>query len=70
MISVIQTDIVEQLEQARLNFSNQFGGLPGAARYDNEMISLAIPVNISQSRVLNAPGLKGAFFGYQSARPI
>ena len=24
-------------------------------------------MNISQSRVLNAPGLKGAFFGYQSA---
>ena len=67
MISVIQTDIVEQLEQARLNFSNQFGGLPGTARYDSEMISLAIPVNISQSRVLNAPGLKGAFFAYQSA---
>ena len=67
MISVIQADVVERFEQARLNFSNQFGQLPGSVRYDSQMISSAVPDSISRSQVLNAPGLRGAFFGYQSA---
>ena len=32
MIAVIETDVNEKLQQARLNFSNQFGQLPGEGK--------------------------------------
>ena len=67
MIAVIETDVNEKLQQARLNFSNQFGQLPGKVRYDSAAISSAVPRKISNSQILNSPEIRAAYLGYQSA---
>ena len=67
MIRVAQSDLVERLELAKVNFKNLFGALPGGYTFDADFISDAIPPEIGQAVVLRSPALVGGYERYKAA---
>ena len=66
LIRVTQTDVEERLEQAKVNFLAIFG-LPAGTNYAEAKISNAVPADITDAVIENAPALKAQYATYQSA---
>jgi outer membrane protein TolC len=66
-ILVMETEINEQLEQARLNFMNSFGRLPDSAKYNQVFVSSLVPASVSDDMGLNAPAVKAEYAAYLAA---
>lgn len=67
MIRVAQSDLDERLELAKVNFKNFFGDLPGKRTFEADLISDAIPSEITQAVVLGSPALVGGYESYKAA---
>jgi outer membrane protein TolC len=67
MIRVAQSDLVERLELSKVNFKNLFGDLPRKRTFEADLISDAIPSEITQAVVLGSPALVGGYEGYNAA---
>ena len=67
LIRVTQTDVEERLEQAKVNFLAIFGSLPAGTNYAEAKISNAVPADITDAVIENAPALKAQYATYQSA---
>jgi outer membrane protein TolC len=67
MIRVAQSDLIERLELAKVNFKNVYGDLPGDNSFDSGLISDAIPSEITQAVVLGSPALVGGYESYKAA---
>ena len=65
-IRVLDTNISEGLEKARLDFSNAFGDVKGDIRYDAEFISKLVPKKITDDLTQNVPSLLAQYASYQS----
>lgn len=65
-IRVAQTRISEGLSQARLNYVNAFGDLPGKIAYDFSSVSKMVPSIISDEMVQNAPLIASKYSAYQA----
>jgi adhesin transport system outer membrane protein len=67
MIRVAQSDVVERLELAKVNFKNLFGDLPENRTFESNLIADAIPSEITQTVVLGSPALVGGYDNYKAA---
>ena len=67
MIRVAQSDLVERLELAKVNFKNLFGALPVDYTFDADFTSEAIPSEISQAVILRSPALAGRYERYKAS---
>ena len=66
-IRVTETNIVEGLEKARLDFANAFGNVAGGIRYDSEFISKIVPNKVTDELAQKAPQLQTQYANYQSS---
>ena len=66
-IRVTQTDIMKELEQAKLSFENSFGALPVEMRYDQDLIANSVPIEITEEMIRSAPALRAEYLSYKSA---
>ena len=63
LIRVIEADIVERLELAKVNFINIFGALPDNPQFDFMFVSQAVPKSIDNI-ISKAPALLAAYSSY------
>lgn len=66
-IRVAETNISEGLAQAKLNFANAFGALPGSASYNHAFIKKIVPYKISKDLIQSSPLLQSQYAIYQAA---
>ena len=66
-IRVAQTGIEEGLAQAKLNFINAYGSLPGEVNYDPDFVSKLVPDEIADEMVQNAPAIASKYAAYQAS---
>jgi outer membrane protein TolC len=66
-IKVTQTDVTENLEIARVNFVNAFGGLPRNVPYDEPLIKNLLPGEISIKMSKEAPAILSDFSAYKAS---
>ena len=64
LIRVIEADIVERLELAKVNFINIFGALPDNPQFDFMFVSQAVPKSIDNTSISKAPALLAAYSSY------
>jgi outer membrane protein TolC len=67
MIQVTQTDVEQRLAQAEVGFLNVFGNLPASTQFDENLLSSAVPVNISRDLIVESPALRVQYAKYQAA---
>ena len=65
-IRVAESDIAEGLAQARLNFVNAYGALPGQISFGAEEVSSLVPVSYSDKMIQEAPLLLSEYAAYNS----
>jgi len=65
-IRVAQTGIEEGLAQAKLNFINAYGSLPGEVNYDPDFVSKLVPNEIVDDMVQKAPAIASKYAAYQA----
>lgn len=66
-IKVTQTDVRENLEIARVNFINAFGGLPLNTSYDESFIKDLLPAEMTIRMIKETPAILADFSAYKAA---
>ena len=66
-ICVTQTSVSESLDQARINFINAFGGLPGDIQFDAALIDSLLPREVTSQMETNAPAIQSEYYAYKAA---
>lgn len=66
-ILVAQMEVSENLELAKVNFSNVYGATTEVPPYSAELISKAIPEAINDELLMKAPSLLREYYAYQAA---
>ena len=66
-IRVTQSDVVQRLELARVNFTNAFGSLPKNAKFDSVTIAKLVPTKITENMKNSAPAILERYASYQAA---
>ena len=62
-----QTSVSESLDQARINFINAFGGLPGDIQFDAALIDSLLPREVTSQMETNAPAIQSEYYAYKAA---
>lgn len=66
-IRVTQTEVSEELAQARLNFVNSFGALPDDRVDISGLIEKSVPQSLSDELAQDAPAIKSSYASYKAA---
>ena len=66
-IKVKKTEVGDNLEKARLNFKNAFGGMPGASTLDLSQLTGLVPSEISPEMIQSAPAMLAEYSSYRAA---
>ena len=66
-IRVTQSDVVQRLELARVNFVNAFGRLPKNAKFDSDAIAKLVPTKVTENMKNSAPAILERYAAYQAA---
>ena len=66
-ILVAQMEVSENLELAKVNFSNVYGKIDDVPPYNAELISEAIPISINDDLLMKAPSLLREYYAYKAA---
>ena len=66
-IRVTQTNIQENLESAKLNFSNAFGAVPDQIAYDSVFVAGLIPKKVDDAMAQKSPLILSQFADYNAA---
>ena len=67
MILAAEIQVSGSLKQAQIDFINRFGLLPVRAKYDDALVSNAIPTSATKDIVENSPGLLSKYWDYRAA---
>lgn len=66
-ILVAQMEVSENLELAKVNFSNVYGESDDIPTYNADLISRVIPASIDDDLLMKAPGILREYYAYRAA---